>query len=92
MLPECCRKREGGGEKVHIHEAVKTALEENKMIIRASAKEPESEVYAVIRPTNSYDACILIVRGRDANYTRACRCWNPTADDLMADDWTVITE
>lgn len=23
---------------------------------------------------------------------RACRWWNPTADDLMADDWTVIKE
>ena len=77
---------------MYIHEAVKIALEENKIIIRASAKEPESEVYAVIRPTNSYDACMLIVRGHKDSYVRACRCWNPTADDLMADDWTVITE
>lgn len=61
------------------------------MIIRASAKEPVSDIYSAIRPTNSYDTCRLILM-RAGRAERACRWWNPTADDLMADDWIVIRE
>lgn len=73
---------------MRIHEAVKKALEEDALIIRTSAKEPESDSYSAIRPTNSYDTCRLIVI-REGKIERACRWWNPTADDLMADDWTI---
>lgn len=76
---------------MHIHEAVKKAVEENRLIFRESAREPESDNFAVIRPTNTYDTCQLIVV-RNGKVERACRCWNPTADDLTADDWTVIGE
>ena len=76
---------------MHIHVAVKKALEEDGLIIRASAKEPESDIYSAIRPTNSYDTCRLIVM-RAGKIEGACRWWNPTADDLMADDWTIIKE
>lgn len=76
---------------MYIHEAVKKALEEDGLIIRASAKESESDIYSAIRPTNSYDTCRLIVM-RAGKIERACRWWNPTADDLMADDWTIIKE
>lgn len=76
---------------MRIHEAVKKALEEDALIIRTSAKEPESDSYSAIRPTNSYDTCRLIVI-REGKIERACRWWNPTADDLMADDWTIIKE
>lgn len=76
---------------MHIHEAAKKALEESGLIIRTSAKEPESNIYSAIRPTNSYDACRLITM-RAGKTEKACRWWNPTADDLMADDWTVIKE
>lgn len=74
-----------------IHEAVKKALEEDALIIRTSAREPESDIYAAIKPTNSYDTCRLVVMigGKPES---ACRCWNPTADDLMADDWNVAGE
>ena len=76
---------------MYIHEAVKKALEENGLIIRSSAKETKSDIYSAIRPSNSYDTCKLIVmRGDKA--AGACRWWNPTADDLMADDWNVIKE
>lgn len=76
---------------MRIHEAVKKALEEDALIIRSSAKEPESDIYSAIRPTNSYDTCRLVVL-ENGKFKRACRWWNPTADDLMADDWTIIKE
>lgn len=74
---------------MRIHEAVKKALEEDALIIRTSARGPESDIYSAIKPTNSYDTCRLIVI-RDGEPKRACRWWNPTADDLMADDWITI--
>lgn len=77
---------------MYIHEAVKAALGENKMIIRTSAKEPESEIYSAIRPTNSYDTCLVVTKKCSAEVVGACRWWNPTADDLMADDWIVVKE
>lgn len=73
---------------MHIHEAVKKALEENALIIRTSAKEPQSDIYSAIRPSNSYDTCKLVAI-KKRKVERACRWWNPTADDLMADDWTI---
>lgn len=76
---------------MRIHEAVKKALEEDALIIRASAKEPESDIYSAIRPSNSYDTCRLVTM-KNGKAERACRWWNPTADDLMADDWTIIKE
>lgn len=76
---------------MHIHEAVKKALAENGRIIRTSAVETESDIYSAIRPTNSYDTCLLTVM-KNGKPERTCRGWNPTADDLMADDWVVIKE
>ncbi len=76
---------------MYIHEAVKKAMEENGKIIRSSVRRPESEIYSVITPTNSYDTC-LIETLHNGKLKRAAANWNPTADDLMADDWTVITE
>lgn len=76
---------------MYIHEAVKKAMEEDKLMIRLSAVRPDSERYAVIKPTNSYDACMLCIMGGGIA-GRSCRCWNPTADDLTADDWTTIKE
>ncbi|GLG90436.1 MW1434 family type I TA system toxin [Sellimonas catena] len=74
---------------MYIHEAVMKAMRDNALIIRASARETESDIYSAIRPTNSYDTCLLLVM-KGERIDRACRWWNPTADDLMADDWTVI--
>ena len=69
-----------------IHEAVKKALEINGIIFRKSARRPESEIFAVIKPSNSYETCQLI-KSRYGKAERAARSWNPTADDLTADDW-----
>lgn len=74
---------------MHISEAVKQALEVGGEIYRESAKLDYSDIYATIKPTNSYDTCILIVKAKKHD-KRSSRNWNPTADDLIADDWKVI--
>lgn len=71
-----------------IHEAVKKAKETDGVIYRESQKRPESEMYAMIKPSNSYEVCKVIVYkcGIPEVMTRA---WKPTEDDLAADDWNV---
>ena len=76
---------------MYIHEAIEKAIKENGRIIRSSARRPESDLYSVITPTNSYDTCLITVLYNGKPRRTAGR-WNPTADDLMADDWTVIME
>lgn len=76
---------------MYIHEAIEKAIKENGRIIRSSARRPESDLYSVITPTNSYDTCLITVLYNGKPRRTAGR-WNPTADDLMADDWDVITE
>lgn len=76
---------------MYIHEAVREAMRDNALIIRTSARKTKSDIYSAIRPTNSYDTCLLVVM-KGEKIDRACRWWNPTADDLIADDWTVIKE
>lgn len=49
-------------------------------------RRTESEIFAVIKPSNSYETCQLII-SRYGKAERAARSWNPTADDLTADDW-----
>lgn len=74
---------------MYIHEAVRRAMEENRLIVRSSARVKESDVYAAIKPSNTYDTCLLIVMV-EGKPERACRWWNPTADDLTANDWTIL--
>lgn len=76
---------------MRIHEAVKQAIETSGRIRRTSAVAINASRHAEIIPTNSYDACLLIIVS-DEKPEKSCRCWNPTADDLMADDWEIITE
>ena len=73
---------------MYIHEAVKAAMKERGMISRETKKE---DVSYRIRPTNSYGACQIVTIQDNGTQKIACR-WNPTADDLMADDWAVIKE
>ena len=40
----------------------------------------------MIKPTNGYDACRILVFVC-GELDSAIRRWNPSADDLMADDW-----
>lgn len=77
--------------EVYIHEAVEKALENDGVIYRKSAKREEQDRYAVIKPTNSYETCILIVCAYDKP-EKSARSWNPTADDLAADDWECLED
>lgn len=74
---------------MYIHEAVKKALKNNGLIYRSSINREEQDRYAVIKPTNSYEACMLIVCV-DGKTERSTRAWNPTADDLASDDWECL--
>lgn len=76
---------------MYIHEAVEKAVKEKGRITRSSARRPESDIYSEITPTNSYDTCLITVL-HDGKPRKTAGRWNPTADDLMADDWIVITE
>lgn len=69
-----------------ISEAVKLAMEQGKMIYREKVNRENEFVDVYINPTNSYNACIVILcnGGKEES---SCRNWNPTGDDLMADDW-----
>lgn len=69
-----------------ISEAVERALEEKKPITRASYLE---ELGFKIFPTNSSDCCYIASGNGKLDPTR---CWNPTAADLMADDWKLVNE
>jgi hypothetical protein len=63
---------------MHIHEAVKKAIEQNKKIQRKAYE------YFSVKPTDSGPLACLIFSRRD---DKPGRYWNPSANDLMADDW-----
>ena len=75
---------------MEICEAVKIALETKAYIYRKSVNNKHFEIQAMIKPTNSYDCCYIAVI-RNGKPQGGSRNWNPTADDLMADDWEVTT-
>ncbi len=64
-----------------ISEAVKLALKEDKYIKLAG-----SIFRTKIKPTNTSECCIMISEHRSKVMPR----WNPTADDLVSDDWEVV--
>lgn len=76
-----------------ISEAVKQAMENGKYIQR----ETVEGIYDLsfhqtkIKPTNSYGFCIVYTFDQKGNEIRHCKNWNPSAEDLMADDW-VLTD
>ena len=66
-----------------IHEAVEKALKKKKPITRTSLNDFDFKIF----PTDSSDCCYLIQKDEKQ---QPARCWNPTADDLLADDWEVV--
>ncbi len=75
---------------MNIQDAVKKALEVNGVIYRATAiNDGCVGIYGAIKPTNTYDTCLLVVFSK-GKPKKSCRCWNPTANDLIADDWNVF--
>lgn len=72
---------------MYLHEAVKEAMKTNGLIYRKeTVQNSDGVLQGAIRPTNTYDTCILVVL-EDEKIKKSYRAWNPTADDLMADDW-----
>ena len=70
---------------MNIVQAVELALKKGLFIRRKSTLFSSTR----IKPTNTYDACLVLI---DGEIKRQSRFWNPTADDLVADDWEVVTE
>ena len=66
---------------MNIQEAVKESIKTNKLIRRKN-----SVTSTVFMPTNTYD---LIVVWSNDKKRLPVRGWQPSADDLMADDWYV---
>lgn len=76
---------------MYISEAVKKSLETNGVIYRESAQRSHTEIRTVIKPTSTYNTCLLIVC-RNNRAERSAANWNPTADDLIANDWNVLRD
>lgn len=76
---------------MNIQEAVKEAIKVDGEIHRKSARGKYADRFAAIKPTNSYETCLLMVYTQQKPQ-KSCRCWNPTADDLIADDWEVLRD
>lgn len=74
---------------MYIHEAIKKALRTGGVIKRENCTFGEEVRIAVIEPTNHYDCCNLVIHHNGAEQ-RTNRMWQPTADDLMTDNWVVI--
>lgn len=76
---------------MNIYDAVKQALQEKKVMYRREVVEMlEDNIAIVIKPTNSYGCCVIErvhkVEGK-WEVEKAGTLWNPTADDLQAEDW-----
>lgn len=70
-----------------IHEAIKATTIRKPYVTREAwaflTVTPETPVKLL--PTNSPDGCILI----STMQKDSCRWWQPTAGDLLADDWGI---
>lgn len=76
---------------MYIQDAVKQAISSNAKVYREKVNRDSGIKKMYIKPTNSYDACVVMIL-EDKKEVSSCRNWNPTADDLMSDDWELFTE
>lgn len=75
---------------MNIQEAARQALA-NDLVMYRTADEDVRFLNEFIKPTNSYNACIISgLVSSDGHRTAAPR-WNPRADELIADDWAVAS-
>lgn len=51
-------------------------------------REENGCYYSVIKPTNTSECCIVSLI---ADPKKECPRWNPTADDLLSDNWITWT-
>lgn len=73
---------------MNIIEAVRIALETDKMIRRSTWPKDEERSFAII-PSDDKDCCIPVMLHHEKEISRS-RCWNPKASDLTGDDWEVF--
>lgn len=66
---------------MYINEAVRKALSQKKYI----ARKLMADIGIKIQPTNSLDCCVI----SKTDKSPAPR-WQPSAEDLVADDWSVV--
>ena len=71
---------------MYIHEAARRAEIENKMMFRKEVMQIDGSIRIGILPTDSYATC-LIAKIREGKVTDIACHWNPTLNDLVADDW-----
>lgn len=71
---------------MNIQEAAKRSEKENKMMFRKNAMQINGAIRIGILPTDSYATC-LIAKIRDGKVIDIMNHWNPTLNDLTADDW-----
>lgn len=68
---------------MYIDEAIKTAIEEKRHIVRNSLRIEEN--YTTIEPLKNTDSCLgVITKGIFMDV------FKPSLDDLIADDWIVV--
>lgn len=74
---------------MYIDQAAKMAALEGKCMTRKSVMEETGGMMLNVKPTNTSECCILIER-TNRRPGGSARWWNPTLEDLTADDWIVI--
>lgn len=70
---------------MYIHEAAKQARLHGGCITRQ--KWHDANFYCRVAPTDTPDGCVLLSRGS----RWPSRGWQPTAEDLTADDWFLLS-
>lgn len=71
---------------MYIHEAVREAMKRQCRIQRKEFIAGNGWQDIRILPTDTSDCCIPSL-WEHGNEVSCGRCWNPSADDLIADDW-----
>lgn len=73
-----------------ISEAAQEASRTGGYMVRESVYSKYGSMLGLIWPTNSYECCMIATMTGEKHIELQARCWNPTLDDLIASDWTVI--
>lgn len=74
---------------MYIHEAIQSRSPDKPYITRESWEYiTDKPVAAAVKilPTDSPDGCVV----ESVSRKNPCRGWQPTAGDLMADDWKTV--
>lgn len=69
---------------MNIKEAIDIALPKGKAITRKEWQKEERMLWII--PTNT-SACMILLSGREPVERKLLIGWQPTAEDLQADDW-----